>query len=120
MSATLKVGSILAMLLLSASTFGATPRISSATACARLKNRVAQLNSAAHGLNEYRCELTKEGKHGPGRPYYVIALYSNFPAPPGAGPDWIGSSIVGWYAVSRSTGKLYRWDVGAIAIEGTL
>ena len=113
MSATLKVGSILAMLLLTASTFAATPRISSATACARLKSRVQQLNSAAHGPNEYRCELTKEGSHGPGRRYYVIALYSNFPAPPGANPDWIGSSIVGWYAVSRSTGKLYRWDVGA-------
>ncbi len=107
-------------LLLCFSAFARSPRLSSEAACAHIKSRVAQLESAPHGPDEYHCELTHEGSEGSGRYYYVFGLYSNYPAPPGAGPDWVGSSIVGWYAVSRSTGKLYRWDVGAEAIEGKL
>lgn len=94
--------------------------LSRESACARIKIQVAKLQSAAHGPSEYRCELTSEGSDGSGRNYYVFALYSNYPAPPGSDPDWVGSSIVGWYAASRTTGKLYRWDVGASAIEGKL
>ena len=107
-------------LLLCLSALAKAPRVSSESACARIKSRVAQLQSAAHGPDEYRCELTHEGSKGSGRYYYVFGLYSNFPAPPGSSSDWAGSSIVGWFAVSRSTGKIYHWDVGAEAIEGEL
>jgi hypothetical protein len=120
MATSLRISCILATLLLCFPAFANPPRLSSKIACERIKSRVAILESAAHGPNEYHCELTKEGSGGSGRDYYVFGLYSNFPAPPGAGPDWVGSSIVGWYAVSRSTGKLYRWDVGAEVIERKL
>jgi len=87
--------------------------ISSASACSRLKAAVAQRQSPRHGINEYRCEL--EADEGNGR-YFVFALRSNYPAPPGASPNWVGSSLVGWFAVSRSTGALFNWDVATLAL----
>jgi hypothetical protein len=83
------------------------PKLSSGAACDHLKALVAHINSAPHGPSEYRCEL--DTHEGSGR-YYVFGLYSNFPAPPGAGPDWMGSSIEGWYAVSPLTGEIFLWD----------
>jgi hypothetical protein len=120
MPTALRIISVVAASVLCVSALARPPRLSSESACAKIKNRVAQLQSAAHGSDEYHCELTHEGSKGSGRHYYVFGLYSNFPAPPDSNSDWIGSSIVGWFAVSRSTGKLYRWDVGAVAIEGDL
>jgi len=117
---TLQFGCALASALVCASAPAKPSGLSSDRACLRLKIRVAQLLSAPHGVGEYRCELTKEGADGVGRSYYVFGLYSYYPAPPGSDPDWIGSSIVGWYAVSRATGQLYRWDVGAENIQGKL
>jgi len=87
--------------------------ISSASACSRLKAAVAQRQSPRHGINEYRCEL--ETDEGNGR-YFVFALRSNYPASPGASPNWVGSSLVGWFAVSRSTGTVFNWDVAALAL----
>ena len=87
--------------------------ISSSSACGLLKAAVAQSQSPRHGINEYRCEL--EADEGNGR-YFVFALRTNYPAPPGAGPNWVGSSLVGWFAVSRSTGMVFNWDVSALAL----
>lgn len=81
--------------------------LSSKTACTKLKGLVALTYAAPHGPSEYHCEL--DNSEGSGR-YYVFGLYSNYPAPPNAGPDWVGSSIVGWFAVSKSTGKVFNWD----------
>ena len=81
--------------------------LSSESACMKLGTLVARTYSARHGPNEYRCELdTSEHIDG----YYVFGLYSKYPAPQGAGPDWVGSSIVGWFAVSKITGRVFNWD----------
>ena len=87
--------------------------ISSASACSLLKAAVAQRQSPRHGINEYRCEL--EADEGNGR-YFVFALRSSYPALPGASLNWVGSSLVGWFAVSRSTGALFNWDVATLAL----
>ena len=88
------------------------PAISHASACARLKAAVAQQQSPRHGASEYRCELAVG--EGRGR-YFVFALRAKHPSPPGAHPDWVGSSLVGWFAVSRSTGTVFEWDAAALA-----
>lgn len=96
------------ILALCASTSAEASTLSSEAACLKLRRVVARTYSAPHGAGEYHCELdTSEHVHG----YYVFGLHSNFPAPPGAGPDWVGSSIVGWFAVSKSTGKVFNWDL---------
>jgi hypothetical protein len=74
---------------------------------------VAHRQSPLHGINEYRCELETDEGNGH---YFVFALRSNYPAPPGASPNWVGSSLVGWFAVSRSTGTVFNWDIAALAL----
>ena len=86
--------------------------ISSASACRRLKATVAERQSPRYGINEYHCELAKGEGHGR---YFVFALRSNHPAPPGAPLDWAGSSLVGWFAVSRANGAVFEWDLAAVA-----
>lgn len=83
-------------------------KLSSDGACERLRRAIATQRSAPHGLREYRCDF--DHGEGAGR-YYVFALRSNFPAPPGAKPDWVGSALVGWFAVSRESGEIDEWDV---------
>jgi hypothetical protein len=86
--------------------------LASEQACNHLKVVVADQRSPSHGPAEYRCDL--DPTEGSGH-YYVFALRSNFPAPPGSGPDWVGSALVDWFAVSKNSGEVFEWDVGAEA-----
>ena len=101
--------SISLVLVLCTPAFASASGLTSTSACGHLKAAVAHKESPPHDPNEYRCEL--EPREGQGR-YFVFALRSNYSAPPGAGPDWVGSSLVGWFAVSRSTATVFNWDVG--------
>lgn len=78
------------------------------TACDRLKAVIARKNSAPHGPSEYRCEPDL-GK-GFGK-YDVFALRSNYPTQAESSEEWVGSSLVGWYAVSRTGKEIYLWEV---------
>jgi hypothetical protein len=82
--------------------------LSSSQACERLKVVIAKNYSAPRGSAEYRCNYDSSAGavH-----YYVFALRSNFPAPLGAGPKWVGSALVGWYAVSKTDGTVFNWDI---------
>lgn len=97
------------MACLCASVDAAGHKLSSSDACDRLRHAIATLHSAPHGSREYRCDL--DPGEGAGH-FYVFALRSNFPAPPGSDPNWTGSALVGWFAVSRESGEVYEWDVG--------
>jgi hypothetical protein len=77
-------------------------------ACDRLRAIVAEQSGAAHGVEEYRCE---DGTDTLADGYFVFSLRSNYPTPKGAGADWVGSSLVGWYAVRTSDGQARNWDV---------
>ncbi|MDR3414588.1 MAG: hypothetical protein P4L83_00245 [Nevskia sp.] len=100
-------------LLLCATASAGGHGLTSEQGCNRLKAVIARQRSAPHGAAEYRCDL--DPTEGASR-YYVFALRSNFPAPPGAGPDWVGSALVDWFAVSKSSGEISEWDVGEEAI----
>ena len=97
--------------------FASASGLTSTSACGRLKAAVAHKESPRHGPSEYRCDLAPN--EGQGR-YFVFALRSKYPAPPGAGQNWVGSSLVGWFAVSRSAGTVFNWDVGAEALGNKL
>jgi hypothetical protein len=77
------------------------------SACGRLRTVISKRLGASHGPDQYRCEDAATGVNG----YYVFALRSNYPAPKGAAPDWVGSGLVGWYAVRVTDGQVQDWDV---------
>ena len=87
--------------------------LSASQACDQLKQVIANARSAPHGSKEYHCE--RDPAEGGGR-YYVFALRSNFPSPAKASSDWVGSALVGWFAVSKESGDVYEWDVGNDAL----
>jgi hypothetical protein len=87
------------------------------TACDQLRGVVSKQLSASHGPGEYRCD---EDKPGALDGYYVFALRSNYPAPKGAGPDWVGSGLVGWYAVRISDGQVRDWDVANLRLGAVI
>jgi hypothetical protein len=60
------------------------------------------------------CDTTSNSKS----PYAVMGLHSDRRC------DYICSSLVGWYAVERKTGKIFAWDinedvVGALLWDGS-
>lgn len=76
-------------------------------ACDHLRTVISKQLGARHGDDEYRCE---DAKMGP-KDYYVFSLRSNYPSPKGGGPDWVGSGLVGWYAVRESDGQVRDWNI---------
>ena len=44
--------------------------------------------------------------------YFVIGLHYSFHAPPG----WVGSNLVGWYAIRRTDGKIFEYDMATMAV----
>ena len=82
------------------------------SACDRVRAAISKRLDASHGADEYRCEDAEMGPNG----YYVFALRANYPAPKGAGPDWVGSGLVGWYAVRASDGQIQEWDVANLKL----
>lgn len=44
--------------------------------------------------------------------YTVVAVHSRAPAPEGSNAAWLGSSLVGYYALDRGNGTVHEWDVG--------
>lgn len=85
-------------------------------ACDHLRLAISKQLNASHGIDEYRCDDTEAGLAG----YYVFAIRSNYPAPKGAGPDWVGSALVGWYAVRQSDGQVRDWDVANQSIGAVI
>lgn len=77
-------------------------------ACDALRLLISKQLHASRGLDEYRCDDTQPGPPG----FYVFALRSNYPAPEGAPPNWVGSALIGWYAVRKTDGQVRDWDLG--------
>jgi hypothetical protein len=86
------------------------------SACDRLRADISKQLGASHGADEYRCEDAAKGPNG----YYVFALRSNYPAPRGAESNWVGSGLVGWYAVRVSDGQVRDWDVANLKLGAVI
>jgi hypothetical protein len=72
-----------------------------------------------HSLYVAIALLVDETAMGPNE-YYVFGVRSNYPAPRGAGKDWVGSGLVGWYAVRISNGELRDWDMANLKLGAIL
>jgi hypothetical protein len=92
---------------------GATQGLSPKAACDRLRGVISKQLHPEHGAAEYRCD---EAMTDLAAGYYVFALRSNYPAPEGAGAGWAGSSLVGWYAIRISDGKVLDWNVATLEL----
>jgi hypothetical protein len=79
---------------------------SESEACAVLTRAVTEHVLLRNSSNDYYCEL-----HSVSRRYYVFAFRSRHPEPHGAGHEWVGSNLVGWFAVRRSDGAALVWDM---------
>jgi hypothetical protein len=77
-----------------------------ATACAVLTNAVPKHLRLRNAPGDYYCELRNISRR-----YYVFSFRSRHPEPPGASPEWVGSNLVGWFAVRRNDGAALEWDI---------
>jgi hypothetical protein len=75
-------------------------------ACNQAIRAVAKFVASEKQKHEYYC-----GLHEQSAGYFVFRLNSRYPAPDGADANWIGSNLVGYFAVKRSNGKVYNWDI---------
>src|SRR5436190_13103166 len=81
---------------------------SQAEACKLLIRAVKPPTPRADPHAPYYCELYRKSPH-----YYVFALRSKRPAPVDSSADWVGSSLVGHFAVRRNDGAVLEWDFAA-------
>ena len=79
---------------------------SEAEACAVLTSAVPKHVQLRNAPTDYYCEPRNVSRR-----YYVFAFRSRHPEPPGAGPEWVGSNLVGWFAVRRNDGVAIEWDM---------
>lgn len=90
--------------------------ISADMACKILKAAAVQhhfaMNPEPSGY--YRCDVEPDATaYGPDAAgYFLIGLHYNFHTPPG----WIGSNLVGWYAVRRADGKVFEFDMAHMEV----
>jgi hypothetical protein len=83
--------------------------VSEEQACNLVKARVV----AVHRYSEHQlafCDPSINSDNPPG--YFVLALHSNRQC------DGICSTNLGWFAVRRSTGEVFDWDVTESKLEG--
>ena len=73
--------------------------------CARILAGVASRRHASAGT--LRC-----APHLRSALYTVVAVHDRAPAPKGSDAAWLGSSLVGYYALDRGNGTVHEWDVG--------
>lgn len=73
-------------------------------ACTVLKERTASIidQNVAGPVTEWGCEVV------PTEDFFVIALRAACHLPRG---EICGSTLLGWYAVRRSTGQVSEWDM---------
>ena len=76
-------------------------------ACEHAIRSVKKFVAPAKHKDEYYCSL-----HAQSAGYFVFRMNARYPAPPDSGPDWVGSNLMGYVAVSRNNGKVYNWDIG--------
>jgi len=91
---------------LSSGSVAADPVTSQADACKILTNAAERIVRAPKHPDEFFCQ-----SHASLAEYYVFSLRSRSPTPPGAGPDWVGSNLVGWFGVRRRDGAVMEWDI---------
>jgi hypothetical protein len=84
----------------------AAPMDSALSACGSVKDA---LGPETRCPNEYRCEVD-DSDDSDDRKYFVVRIKSRCPAPPDAGPDWVGSSLVGTYGVRKRDGVVVEWN----------
>ncbi len=75
-------------------------------ACNQAISSVKKFVAPPKHKHEYYCSL-----HSEQNDYFVVRINSRYPAPTDTGPDWVGSNLVGYFAVSRHNGKVYNWDI---------
>ena len=81
----------------------ADPVASASGACGSVK---AALGQGTRCPDEYRCEVDETDD----QKYFVVRIKSRCPAPRDAGPDWVGSSLVGYYGVRKRDGMVVAWN----------
>lgn len=75
-------------------------------ACNQAIRSVAKFVAPPKHKHEHFCSF-----HEQTAGYFIFRLNSRYPAPADAGPDWVGSNLVGYFAVSRTNGTVYNWDI---------
>jgi hypothetical protein len=61
--------------------------------------------SSSQHADDYYCQDRSESG-----PFVVFSIRAKHPAPEGAGADWVGSNLVGWYAICKSDRSVFEWD----------
>ena len=79
---------------------------SEANACEVLTKAVPKHVQLLNTLGGYYCEL-----HDVSRRYHVFVFGSRHSEQPGVSPGWVGSTLVGWFAVRCSDGIALEWDM---------
>jgi hypothetical protein len=84
--------------------FSNAAEISETDACALLKKAAYQYHFANESVprGHYYCDA--ESSSGE---FYIFGLHYSYQAPPGREV----SNLVGWYAVHRSDGKVFEWEM---------
>jgi len=75
-------------------------------ACDQLLNAARRHHLAAQPASSghYACAPTSSHAQS----YFQFGLHY---AVDGLPPDWVGSDLVGWYAVRRSDGRVFEWNI---------
>jgi len=83
------------------------------------ENAACELLKAAALKRHFTNETTPPGKyvcyvdHGMStKDDFVFGLHYFFTPPPG----WVGSNLVGWYAVDRRDGQIFEWDIAELKL----
>jgi hypothetical protein len=95
-----------ALLFLAASNLGRCAPALQDAACNKAIRSVVKFVASEKHKTEYYCSL-----HEQSASYIVFRVNSRYPAPADAGADWVGSNLVGYFAVNRANGKVYNWDI---------
>ncbi len=95
-----------ALLVLAAPNLGWCTSALQDTACNQAIRAVAKFVAPEKHKHEYYCSLHKQSAG-----YFVFRVNSRYPAPEGARADWVGSNLVGYFAVNMANGKVYNWDI---------
>lgn len=75
-------------------------------ACNKAIRAVAKFIAPEKQKHEYYCSIHRQSAG-----YFVFRVGSRFPVPADAGPAWVGSNLMGYFAVNRANGKVYNWDI---------
>jgi len=75
-------------------------------ACNRVVRALTKSLAATGNTHGYQCSLHRESAS-----YFVFRLTANIPMQDGGDKNWVGSNLMGYFAVNRKNGRVYYWDI---------